>query len=75
MMTEDIRPVKTTVFDQKAGLSTQSDGKTVPKHYNQADSKRYVTYRWCSRIAASRLPGADLAVEYLYGKYIKNLPM
>lgn len=35
--------------------------------------KRQLTHRWCSRITNSKLPGADLAVEYIYGKYIKNL--
>lgn len=35
--------------------------------------KRKVLHRCCSRLAASGLPESDLIVEYLYGKYIKNL--
>jgi len=45
----------------------------IPPHIKLFSSKRRVLYRYCSRITASGLPGADLAVEYLYGKYIKNL--
>jgi len=35
--------------------------------------KRKVLHHCCSRLAASGLPGADMAIEYIYGKYIKNL--
>jgi integrase/recombinase XerD len=35
--------------------------------------KRQLTHRWCSRLTNSKLPGAELAAEYIYGKYIKNL--
>ncbi len=73
MMTEELSQVKTSAFDQKAGLSSYSGNKTAHNDNKRNDSKRYVTYRWCSRLAASKLPGADLAVEYLYGKFIKNL--
>ena len=73
MMTEELSPSRTSVFDQNAGLSYYSASKTAQKHHNSPNSKRRVSYRWCSRLAASKLPGADLAVEYLYGKYIKNL--
>jgi integrase/recombinase XerD len=72
-MTEELSLSRTSVFDQIAGLSHNSAGKTAQKHRIYPNSKRYVTYRWCSRLAASKLPGADVAVEYLYGKYIKNL--
>ena len=72
-MTEELYSLKTSVFDQKADFSYHSAAKTAQKQHNQKKSKRYVTYRWCSRLAASKLPGAELAVEYLYGKYIRNL--
>ena len=42
-------------------------------HFKLLHSKRRILQRYCSRISASELPGADLAVEYLYGKFIKNL--
>jgi site-specific recombinase XerD len=73
MMAEQFSPSRTSVFDQKAGLSYYSAGKNDRKYNNLTDPKRYITYRWCSRLAASKLPGADLAVGYLYSKYIKNL--
>jgi len=42
-------------------------------HSHQANRKRQITHRCCSRLVDSKLPGADLAVEYIYDKYIKNL--
>jgi len=42
-------------------------------HIKLLHSKRRILQRYCSRISASGLPGADQAVEYLYGKFIKNL--
>ena len=39
----------------------------------RAYKKRLVTQRSCFRLAASGLPGTNLAVEYIYGKYIRNL--
>ena len=64
-MTEELSPSKTSVFDQKAELYCESVSKSSQKHQNYANSKRHVTFCWCSRLAASKLPGADLAVEYL----------
>ena len=72
-MTEEIYLSKFSVFDPKADCFHYLARKSAQEHPNQAKSKRYVTYRWCSRLASSKLPGAELAVEYLYGKYIKNL--
>ena len=40
---------------------------------NRFNAKRQVLNRFSDRFIASDLPGADLAVEYLYAKYIKNL--
>ncbi|WP_084540865.1 tyrosine-type recombinase/integrase [Desulfofustis glycolicus] len=73
MMTEELSLVKTSVFDQKTGFTYHSGSKTAHYHNSSAELKRYTTHRWCSRLAASKLPGADLAVEYLYAKYIRNL--
>ena len=72
-MTEEIHVSKISGFDQKADFFHYLARKTASKNHNHAKSKRYVTYRWCSRLASSKLPGSELAVEYLYGKYIKNL--
>ncbi len=67
-MTERFSPSRTSVFGQKTGLSYYSAGKNARKYNNLTNSKRYIAYRWCSRLAASNLAGVDLAVEYLYGK-------
>ena len=40
---------------------------------SQLNAKRQLLNRLSDRLTASDLPGADLAVEYLYAKYIKNL--
>jgi hypothetical protein len=36
-------------------------------------SKRKTLDQFSGRLTASALPGAELAIEYLYSKYIKNL--
>lgn len=72
-MTEELSPVKSSVFDHRAGFTYHSGSTTAHYRKSNAEFKRYTTHRWCSRLAASKLPGADLAVEYLYAKYIKNL--
>lgn len=72
-MTEELSPVKTSVFNHKSGFSYHFTHKKAHYRDNSAELKRHVTYRWCSRLATSKLPGAELAVEYLYAKYIKNL--
>ncbi|MCP4338520.1 MAG: tyrosine-type recombinase/integrase, partial [Desulfobulbaceae bacterium] len=38
-----------------------------------ASQRRQAFHRWCSRAEASGFAGTELLVEYLYGKYIKNL--
>ena len=40
---------------------------------SQLNTKRQILNRLSDRFIASDLPGADLAVDYLYAKYIKNL--
>lgn len=40
---------------------------------NQPNTKRQTLNRFTDRFIASDLPGTDLAVEYLYSKYIRNL--
>lgn len=41
--------------------------------YHRAYQKRYWAELGCSRLQESGLPGADLAAEYVYGKYIRDL--
>ena len=72
-MTEEFAVSKTSVFAPKPPPEVYFRHEKAPLRHNRASYKRHITHRWCSRLAASGLPGTDLAVEYLYGKYIKNL--
>jgi len=72
-MTEEIVLSKTSVFDQKSPPELHFRPQTTTLRQNRAGYKRHITQLWCARLAASGLTGTDRAVEYLYGKYIKNL--
>ncbi len=72
-MTEEFAVSKTPVFDQKSPPEVHFRPQNATFRHNRAGYKRHITHRWCARLAASGLAGTDLAVEYLYGKYIKNL--
>lgn len=56
----------------KEGVFPQQWTLTSPNG-NFSSIKRQTLCRWCSRIAASGFVGCDLAIEYIYGKYIQNL--
>ena len=73
MMTEENFCSNKVVFDTEVHSGFYSGNHLAPQSYNLSNEKRRVTYRWCSRLAASGLSGSDHAGEYLYGKYIKNL--
>jgi len=73
MMTEENFCSNQVVFDTRAHPAFYPGNHLAQPSYNLANEKRRVTYRWCSRLAASGLPGSDQAGDYLYGKYIKNL--
>ncbi len=72
-MTEEFAVSKTSVFDPKSPPELHFRAENTTFRHNRAGYKRHITHRWCARLAASGFPGAGLAVEYLYGKYIKNL--
>ena len=72
-MTEEFAVAKTSVFTPKSPPVVHFRPENATFRHNGAGYKRHITHRWCARLAASGLPGTDLAVEYLYGKYIKNL--
>lgn len=72
-MAEDISVTKHSVFTQGVNPPIYTVRGAILSSSIVTDQKRRVTFRCCSRLAASRLPGSDRAVEYLYGKYIKNL--
>lgn len=74
MMTEEIHTLKPFVIDEGAEFVTDVGRSTfAPPAINFPNKKRRVLLHWCSRLTASGLPGADLVVEYLHVKYIKNL--
>ena len=72
-MTEEFAVAKTPVFDPPFAPERHFKAKNAPPDHYFASYKRHITHRWCSRLSARGLPGSGLAVEYLYGKYIKNL--
>jgi len=73
MMTEGLTVAKLPLLGPPFALERHLRDKNAPPHHYFASYKRHITHRWCSRLAAGGLPGSELAVEYLYGKYIKNL--
>jgi len=78
-MTDEIPITKNTFQPDQNGIEIGLVHTPIPfRSHPQPpitlfNPKRRVLHRCCSRIAASGLPGADLAVEYLYGKYTRNL--
>ena len=72
-MTEVIYRTNLSVFDPEFSPVIFTGPYSVEPHSQRAYQKRLVTQRSCSRLTASGLPGVDLAAEYVYGKYIRNL--
>jgi len=72
-MTEEFAVPQEPVFDPPFAPDRHFKAKNVPPDHYFTSYKRHITHRWCSRLATGGLPGSELAVEYLYGKYIKNL--
>jgi site-specific recombinase XerD len=72
-MTEEFAVPQEPVFDPPFAPDRHFKAKNVPPDHYFTSYKRHITHRWCSRLASRGLPGSELAVEYLYGKYIKNL--
>ncbi len=72
-MAEEIHETNLLVFNQRYFPVLHAGAHLLQPYNRRTYLKRRLTLRSCSRIAATRLPGADLAVEYVYGKYIRNL--
>ncbi|MEJ2137477.1 MAG: tyrosine-type recombinase/integrase [Desulfofustis sp.] len=72
-MTEEFAVPEKPVFDPPFAPDRHFKAKNTPPDRYFTSYKRHITHRWCSRLASRGLPGSELAVEYLYGKYIKNL--
>lgn len=71
-MTLDINTPKPFRIDVGPIPATFVKNTFSPQLTNSPNKKRRIVHHCCSRLAASELPGADLAVEYLYGKYINR---
>ncbi|NOR24219.1 MAG: tyrosine-type recombinase/integrase [Desulforhopalus sp.] len=72
-----LKDVPTARWPRRTIVATQVNAhpihpSPVPEK-SQLNTKRQLLNRLSDRLIASDLPGADLAVEYLYAKYIKNL--
>lgn len=72
-MAEDFSATKQSDIIQDVNPLIYNGSRHIRSSSIPPDQKRRTTHRCCSRLAASELPGANLAVEYLYGKYIRNL--
>jgi len=71
-MTEVIYRTNLSVFDPEFSPAILPGPSPVDSPSRRAYKKRLVTQRSCFRLAASGLPGTNLAVEYIYGKYIRS---
>lgn len=78
-MTEAIRiqnDVPTANWVSNSGLRQERSQLIHPSPYTQLKSrtsKRKTLDQFSERLTVSTLPGAELAIEYLYSKYIRNL--
>lgn len=72
-----LKDVPTVRWPRRADARTQFNADPIRpspiSQKNQLNTKRQILNRFSDRFIASDLPGADLAVEYLYAKYIRNL--
>lgn len=72
-MTQENFDTPHSVINQRVIPTIHKGLDSSHRHSHLSAQKRLLTYRCCSRLINSKLRGADLAVEYIYGKYIKNL--
>ena len=72
-MTEVTSTSTFTTFAHKFFSAGNTEIHFVDPQYHRAYQKRYWTQLSCSRLQESGFPGADLAVEHVYDKYIRDL--
>ena len=72
-MTEVASTTKFVAFAERFFSAGSTEIQLVNPRYHRAYQKRYWAQVGCSRFQESCLPGADLAAEYVYGKYIRDL--
>lgn len=71
-MTHEISVTPAIVFDSRTKHALYK-GVYLAHKPIVANQKHRVLSHWCSRLTDSGLPGSSVVVEYLHGKYIKNL--
>lgn len=72
-MTELTSATNFPYFAQKFFSDEYTHTQFVDARTNRAYQKRYWAQLACSRLIESGLPGADLAAQHVYDKYIKDL--
>jgi site-specific recombinase XerD len=72
-MTEVTHTTKFTTFGQRFFSAGRTEVQIVDQGNHRSVQKRYWAQLSFSRLIVSGLPGADLAAEYVYGKYIRGL--
>lgn len=61
------------ISSRQGYISNESQFPGILGNNSLPSPKRTILNRCCDRLADSGYKGSDLAVEYLYGKYIRNL--
>ena len=72
-MTEVTYTTEFTPFDQRFFSAGFTEVQIIDRGNHRSVKKRYWAQLSCSRLIESGLPGVDLAAEYVYGKYIRDL--
>lgn len=72
-MTQENFDTLLSAINQRVNPAIHKGLYPLHTHSHPGTQKRQLAHRCCSRVINSKLPGADLAIEYIYGKYIKNL--
>ena len=72
-MAEVTYPTEFTTFAQMFFSAGHPDVQIIDRSNHRSGQKRYWAQLVCSRLIESGLPGTDLATDYVYGKYIRDL--
>lgn len=72
-MAEEIYRTKPYFYHHRAESVVYAASNYAHPFISNPSQKRRVLSRWCSRLNECGLSASDLVVDYLHGKYIKNL--
>jgi len=72
-MTEVTYTTDFTAFDQRFLSAGHTQAQIIDRGNHRSVQKRYWAQLSCCRLRENGLPGAELAAEYVYGKYIRDL--